>query len=253
MKIGMQMYTMREYMQTERDMEYTLSKIAEIGYNYVQISGGGPIEPLKLRRICDTNGLQIVLTHTPADRILHETDKVIEEHNVLGCDYIGLGAMPGKYRNEGFVDNFIETFKPAAVKIKQAGKLFMYHNHAFEFEKYNNKTIMESLADGFAEDEMGFTLDSYWVQEGGGDLLFWFNKFESRIPCIHLKDMGISNGQKVMKPIYEGNINFDGLLARFKDSDKIKYALYEQDSCEQSPFVAAKITFDNLIKNGWET
>ncbi len=252
MKIGMQMYTMRDYMQTERDMEYTLAKIAEIGYNYVQISGGGAIEPSKLRQICDSVGLKIVLTHTAADRILNETEKVIEEHNILGCDYIGLGAMPEKYRTDGFVQNFIETYKPAALKIKQAGKLFMYHNHAFEFEKFNGKTIMEMLAEGFAADEMGFTLDTYWVQEGGGDVLLWFDKFIDRIPCIHLKDMGMSKGEKIMKPIYDGNINFDGLLERYKNSDKIKYALYEQDRCEFSPFKHAEITFDNLIKHGWE-
>ncbi len=252
MKIGLQMFTLREFMQTEKDMNYTLGKIAKIGYKYVQISGGGAIDPKILRNICDFHGLKIVLTHVSPDRILNESEKLVEEHEILGCDYIGLGAMPAKYKDKGFVENFIEEFKVPAQIFKKSGKLFMYHNHAFEFEKYEGKTILEMLKDGFDSDEMGFTLDTYWVQEGGGDVVSWFEKFKDRTPIIHLKDMGVSNGEKVMKPIYEGNINFNALLEKLNTWDNVKYALYEQDVCEGSPFDCSKLTFENLINNGWE-
>ncbi len=252
MQIGMQMFTLRDFIQTEKDLEYTLARMAEIGYQVVQISGISEYDPKKLRAICDSNGLKIALTHTPAAKIINETEQVIETHNILGCDYIGLGAMDGKYRHQGFVQRFIEEYKEPARKIKEAGKLFMYHNHAFEFEKYEGKTIMEMLAEGFAEDEMGFTLDTYWVQEGGADIYLWLDKLKNRIPCIHLKDMGVVDAKKSMMPVYEGNINFDGILAKLNEINTVKYALVEQDDCRTSPFDCAKVSFDNLIKNGWK-
>ena len=99
MKTGAQLYTVRAYTQTEGDFARTVKRIADMGYTTVQISAiGKEIRPERVREICDENGLKIVLTHSDVNRILNDTDRLIEEHNILGCDCIGLGAMPEKYR-----------------------------------------------------------------------------------------------------------------------------------------------------------
>lgn len=44
----------------------------------------------------------------------------------------------------------------------------MYHNHAPEYtNKIGEKTVMEYLSDCFSDEEMCFTLDTYWVKVGG--------------------------------------------------------------------------------------
>ena len=130
--IGAQTYTLRTFMQNERDIRRSLKKVADIGYKTVQISGIGPIDPHMLRDICDENGLKIVLTHNPENRILNDTDALIKEHDILGCDYIGIGGMPERYRSTApeWVENFAVDFEVAAKKMRDAGKLLMYHNHA---------------------------------------------------------------------------------------------------------------------------
>ena len=60
-----------------------------MGYRYIQVSGMGKIDLHLLREICDQLELKIVLTHNPAERFLNDVDGLIEEHNILGCDYIG--------------------------------------------------------------------------------------------------------------------------------------------------------------------
>ena len=97
MTLGAQLFTLREYTQTEKDLDYSLGRVAEMGYKTVQISAIGPIAPEKVRELCDKHGLQIVLTHTNQDRILNDTETVIKEHDIMGCDYIGIGMMPRKY------------------------------------------------------------------------------------------------------------------------------------------------------------
>ncbi|MFI3326254.1 MAG: sugar phosphate isomerase/epimerase [Clostridia bacterium] len=252
MKIGAQLYTMRDFLQTERDMEYTLQKISEIGYDTVQISGVGPVDPKVIRKLCDKNELKIVLTHTPQDKILNATDKVIEEHNILGADYIGIGSMPGKYRDPAFVHRFAADYKEAAIKMKKAGKLFMYHNHAFEWQKIDGKRIIDILVDSFEPDEMGFTLDTYWVQAAGADIITWIEKLQDRIPCVHLKDMGIVDFTPVMEAVGEGNINFEPIMAKLAELNKTKYALVEQDRCNgMSPFKAMELSYNNLKKMGY--
>ena len=78
MKTGAQLYTVRAYTQTEGDFERTIRKIAEIGYTTVQISAiSKEIRPERVREICEENGLKIVLTHSDANRILNDTDRLI--------------------------------------------------------------------------------------------------------------------------------------------------------------------------------
>ena len=112
MKTGAQLYTVRAYTQTEKDFSRTMEKIAEMGYTTVQISAiGKEIRPERVRKICEENGLKIVLTHSDWNRILNDTDRLIEEHDILGCDHIGLGAMPEKYRTPEWIRYLRRTLR----------------------------------------------------------------------------------------------------------------------------------------------
>ncbi len=255
MKIGAQLYTLRDFLQTEKDMEYTLEKVSQMGYEVVQVSGVGPIDPKIIRSICDKNNLKIVLTHSNPDRVLNDTDKLIEEHNILGADYVGIGGIPGKYRDEKFIQRFAEDYLPAAEKIKAAGKLFMYHNHDFEFAKLSNgKYMLDVILDEISSDLMGLTLDTFWVQKAGCDVIEWLERLQDRIPCVHLKDMATTYGarEQIMAPVFEGNMNFDGILKKLVELGKTKYALVEQDRCVGSAFDAIETSYKNLVARGYK-
>lgn len=257
MKTGAQLYTVRAYTQNERDFARSMKKVAEMGYKTVQISAiGKEIGPERVREICDAEGLSIVLTHSDVNRILYDTERLIAEHDILGCKYIGLGAMPDKYRTPEWLNCFAEDFKEPAKKIAAAGKLLMYHNHNFEFRKFKvegaaqEKRLIEYLMEWFAPDELGFTLDTYWVQAAGADVCQWIRLLSDRIPCVHLKDMAMTAEGPVMAPVMEGNLNFDGIL---KELEKTccEYLLVEQDICQGSPFDCLKTSYDNLAAAGY--
>ena len=61
--IGAQLYTLRESLKTRADIKATLKEVAALGYEAVQVSGVGPIDPPELKTICDGEGLKIVATH----------------------------------------------------------------------------------------------------------------------------------------------------------------------------------------------
>ena len=250
MILGAQLFTVRDYIQNERDFERTIKKISEIGYTTVQISAiGKDIKPERIREICDKYGLQIVLTHSDINRILYDTDKLIEEHDILGCDYIGLGMMTDKYTNPEWFQYFVEDFSDPIKKIANSGKLFMYHNHNFEFEKINGQRLLEKLIDSFTPEELGITLDIYWVQAAGADVIEWIGILKDRIPCVHLKDMTVKGWEQRMAPVLEGNMNFQGIIEALKDTNA-KYLLVEQDTCYTSPFDCLEKSYKNLSELG---
>lgn len=97
--------------------------------------------------------------------------------------------------------------------------------------------------------ELCITLDTYWVQSGGGDPIWWINAFKGRIPCIHYKDMAYG---KLMAVVGEGNMNFEGIIKTSIDTG-VKYALVEQDNCNgEDPFDCLKRSYEYLRAQGLE-
>jgi sugar phosphate isomerase/epimerase len=233
------------------DLERTLQKIKDIGYTTVQLSAiGGTIKPEQVRELCDRIGLKVVLTHSDINRILYDTDKLIEEHTIMGCDYIGLGSLPEKYRDPDWFPYFVEDFKEPLKKIAAKGKLFMYHNHNFEFEKKNGTRLIERMIEAFSPEEMGVTLDTYWVQAAGADVIQWIEILKDRIPCVHLKDMTVNGWEQRMAPVLEGNMNFPAIFEALKKTN-VKYMLVEQDNCYSGVFECLKSSYDNVVKFGY--
>lgn len=246
MEIGAQLYTVRDLCTNLEDFAQTLKQIADIGYRTVQVSGVCAYEPEWLRDQLKQNGLRCVLTHTPADRIAGETEKVCAEHDVFGCEYVGLGWYG--FNDDMPYDHFVKTFGPAAKALRTKGKYFTYHNHAHEFRKMDGKLILERICEDIPAEDMGVTLDTYWVQVGGADPAQWLEKLAGRIPCIHLKDCAF--GQK-MASIGEGNINFDRVFEK-AEAGGTKYMLVEQDDCNgENPLECLRRSYEYLTACGF--
>lgn len=251
MRTAAQLYTLRDYCKTEDDFADSMDKVAAMGYTAVQISAVGPIAPERLRYHCDRNGLAIPVTHTPPQRILNDTDAVIAEHRVLGAPHIGIGSMPREYeRTPTGVDSFIADFLPAAERIAEAGLSFHYHNHDFELARAEGQTLLERMAARMPADLMGFIIDTYWLQAGGADPAAWIRKLAGRVPCVHLKDMVMIDGQRAMAPVLSGNMNFTAILEACAAAGT-EWLIVEQDYCQGSPFDCLAESYANLALAGY--
>ena len=245
---GIQLYTLRGFCKDLKGIEETFKKIRKIGYRAVQISGIGEIDFKELKKILDDNGLYACSTHTPYERIINETEKVIEEHKILGCEGIFCPGLPKELRKgkEGYLEAAKE-FKKVIKKIKKEGLILGYHNHGVEFERFGKKTGLEILLDGCKELEV--EIDTYWVQYGGGDPAYWIEKYSGRVSQIHLKDMGIIDNKQVMPPIGDGNLNWERIIKACRKA-KVKYCLVEIDEPTIEPFEAIERSLKFLKKFG---
>lgn len=253
MRSGAQFFTIRDFCKTPEDLALSLKKVADIGYTTVQLSGVCAYDPAWMDEQLKMNGLKCVITHYNPDKIADETEKTVADHKAYGCKHIGIGSVPGGLNGRADYDRFLQRFLPAARYIKEQGGLFMFHNHFMEFEKdENGVTYMEHMMRDFAPDEMGFTLDTYWVQYSGADPAAWLRKLSGRVPCIHLKDMAIVGGKQCMAVVGEGNINFDSVLCEAEKAGT-EYLLVEQDDCYgEDPFACLKRSYENLKAMGIE-
>lgn len=250
MKIGAQFFTIRDFCKTTAELDESLKKVADIGYSTVQLSGVCDYDPAWMAERLKAYGLRCVLTHIPAGRLTGETAKVAADHDVFGCRCVGLGYYEfTDSPSIETVDGFVAEFGPVARELKARGKYFMYHNHNKELQKVGGKTILELLSEAFEPDEMGFTLDTYWIQHAGGDPAQWIERLSGRVPCIHLKDFAY--GPK-MAVIGEGNINFDRVFET-AEAAGTEFMLVEQDDCNgENPFDCLKRSYDYLKSKGFD-
>lgn len=244
-KIAAQLYTIRDFTKTPRDIAASLKKIKQLGYGAVQLSALGPIEPEELKRILDGEGLIVCVTHTPYERICNEMDKVIYEHHLWGAKYIAIGSMPSEYRNAQGFSKFAEEASEVARKLKANGFTFGYHNHSFELEKFGNHTGLDILYEKSDPEVFTAEIDTYWIQHGGGDPASWIRKLKGRVPLVHLKDMGIFEGKQMMTEVGEGNLNWQEILKACNEAD-VKWYIIEQDICQRDPFESLGISLRNL-------
>ena len=251
MIIGAQGYTIREFAQNEADLRVTAKKLHDIGFKTLQVSAFGDIDPHIIREICDENELQIIVTHTNPLLILENTEKVIENHKALGCKHVGIGAMPEKYRGslEG-MRAFLKDFSEAADKLHAAGMKLHYHNHGFEYEKFEGKCLIDWMAEETDPEKWGFILDVHWTQFGGRSPSRQILDFAGRIDVLHLKDMKMVDNKHRFAAVMDGNMDFDAILEACEETG-IPYAMIEQDDCYgEDPFKELALSAKNLIAAG---
>jgi sugar phosphate isomerase/epimerase len=231
MKLGAQLYSVRDYTKTPEDIEATLRRVKSLGFDVVQISGFGPCGIGLLAGWVKELGLDVCVTHTPWPRLADpmELAKVIDEHKKLGCTQIGLGirpdaVFPNSY--EGYT-RFIKKVNEICKQVQDAGLTFGYHNHDIEFQKWGGVTALDRII-GECPD-LYFILDTFWVQAGGANPVKYIKKLNGRIKVIHFKDFRIKNGTREYAEIGEGNLDWDEIIAQCK-ATAIPYAVIEQDA-----------------------
>ncbi len=253
-QIAVQLYTLREFTKTPADIARTFARVKKIGYDAVQCSALGPIEPKELARILQNEGLTCCATHMGFDAMRDQPEQTVENHKLWGCSLTAIGGWGWKDVNAADQwTTFAGEYSAIAAKYKGTGLSIGYHNHSHELMKFSGQTALDILFKSFSS-EVWMEADTYWITHGGGDPIQYLSKYAGRIPAIHLKDMGIGlvNGERKqqMREIGEGNLNFPGILDAARKAGT-QWFIIEQDDCNGlDPFDCVDRSLKNLTALG---
>lgn len=237
MEVGVNLFSLRTMLQTEREIYDTFTALKKAGAAYVQYSGG-LYNVTVLKNAAEI--LPVVLTHVPYERIVNDTETLMEEHAIFGCKNIGLGCYPA----EGLFDKnkcfeIIEALEKAAIKAEKNGFKLYLHHHSTEFYRlFENKTVLDVIFERATH--LQITADTYWLQHGGVCITDYLkDRLFGKVGCIHLKDYAITGvNREDLKPTYErvgyGNIDFHKVVKTAKECGS-KYFLIEQDDACEKP------------------
>jgi len=133
--------------------------------------------------------------------------------------------------------------------LAEAGFVFVYHNHSFEFQKFDGKTGLEILYEESDPQVFFSEIDTYWVQHGGGDPADWIRRLKGRAPVVHFKDMVMGKDGQMMAEVGEGNLNWPAIIEAC-DYAGVEWLIVEQDICQRDPFESLGISLKNLKAMG---
>lgn len=244
MKLAAQLYTVREYTKTAKEIGETLQRVRQMGYPAVQMSGLGPVDAKELARMLQGEGLVAAATHVSWKDLSEDFARVVENLHTWQCEYTAIASMPGEFRSAAGYSEFARLASEPAKKLKAEGISLSYHNHSFEFERVGEEVGLGVLfrdSDPALEAE----LDLYWVQHGGGDPAGWIERMGGRLPLVHLKDMTMVDGKQTMAEVGEGNLNWPRILKALEAAGT-RWYMVEQDICQRNPFESLKISLDHL-------
>ena len=246
-QIAAQLYTLRDFLKTPKDIAKSLEKVKTIGFNAVQVSGLGPIDTAELRKMLDGEGLTCCATHESGQMIFDEPEKVVEKLNLLGCKYTAYPWPHTSPKTEEDYKQLAAALDKSGKVLRDAGQVLTYHNHGIEFQRFGRKTGLDIIYDESNPKYLQGEIDTYWVQFGGGDPVAWCKKLEDRLPLLHLKEYGIVENQPKMLEIGSGNLDWKRIVKAAKKSGT-EWFIIEQDVCRIDPFDSLKISLEYLIK-----
>lgn len=250
-KLAVTLFNLRDYCKTAEDLDTTLGRVREIGYQAIQISGIGPIAPETVKELLDKHELFCCATHEGMPNLKEHLDDIIAKMKLWNCDFTALGAPGAEYRNAEGVRNLIADLETAGEKLKANGLKLGYHNHHFEFQKYTDKTMLAEIYDNSDPEKLYAEIDVHWVTRGGENPVKWIKKVAGRMPVVHFKDFAIVDGEPRFCEVGEGNLDWEAIIKACEETGVRWYSI-EQDQTfkDRDIFDSIKLSFDNLRAMG---
>lgn len=158
--------------------------------------------------------------------------------------------MPNEYQaSKDTYIKFANEMNAIGKILSKHDLILVYHNHNFEFEKFNGELGIDILFNHFNE-YVQFELDTYWIQKGGLNPVDLINRVKGKMEVIHFKDYGVKGWNDFMEVIGRGNLNWDEIINSCKNIG-VKWICIEQDDTQgKNPFDCLKESFLFLSSKG---
>jgi len=245
---GVQTYTFRR--SIGNDPAKVLDTIKMLGFTEVE-GGGGRISSEDFKKLCDERGISIPSTGAGYDQLVKSPDSVAMRAKALGSKYVMCAWIPhenGVLTLEN-AKKAVEDFNKAGKYLKENGLILCYHAHGYEFQPYEDGTLLDYIVKNTNPEYVSFEMDIFWIQFGGGDPVALLKKYGDRWKLMHLKDMrkgikkDLTGGTSTENDVAFGTGQID-IPAILKEAKKIgiKHYFIEDESSnitEQLPISIA--------------
>lgn len=239
--MGVQVFSVRDALN--EDFSGSMKRLADIGFQYIEGYGLGVdgkmlgMDPSEYSRIVADTGMEMVSTHC-SYFMAEDAEKIRDAALSAGVKHVIIAHLSEEDRQYHKV---AENLNKAGEVFKQAGLLFGYHNHGFEFEEYDDGMGLEIMINETDRDLIKFQLDLYWAVRAGADPIEFISSHPGRFCSFHIKDSAEDLEQTT---VGTGIVPFEGVFNIMGKSGASHY--YVEDERTDDPFGNVEAAFNYL-------
>lgn len=252
--LGIQTYSFRK--SFPNGVAATLDSIKAMGFTEVEGDDGGKMPPAEFKKLCDARGLSIAGIDEDYADLVRDPSAVAAKAKILDAKFVMCAWVPhqGAFTLEN-ARKAVEDFNAAGKILKENGVTLCYHFHGYEFQPYQNATLLDYIIRNTNPAYVSFEMDILWIHFGGGNPVALLKQYGDRWKLMHLKDLrkgvkkDLTGGTSTENDVTLGTGEID-IPAILREAKKIGIAHYfiEDESSRVNSQVPQGIAYLKSLK-----
>lgn len=238
MKIGLQMYTVRD--QAAKDLYGTLTKVAEMGYQGIEFKYTGEQDPVRMKEHLSKLGIEAASVAVSAEMLENDFENAAAFIQTLGSQY----AMCPIYKFESKQEylEMARKFNEIGSKFKALGIQFSYHNHGHEFNQFDGEYGLDILFQSCDPELVHAEIDVCFVQMADLVPAAYIQKYTGRCSIVHMKDYKPGTEQGAVE-VGQGIIDVRAVYEAAEQAG-VSWFIVEQEQFQRPSLESAKMCLD---------
>lgn len=254
-KPGMVSYTFRN--SFAKDVAATLDTLKSLGITDIEFSNLFGRKASEIRQLLDERGQKCSSFGVSYSDAQNKTAEVGQNAKTLGAGFVRVAWIMQKPPfTLADAEKAVETFNKIGKQLHdEFGLTFCYHNHGYEFEKYEEGTLMDYIIQKTDPKYVSFEIDILWTFFPGADPAALIAKYPKRFKLMHLKDLrkgvvgNLSGGTPVVNDVAlgTGQIDIPSVLKAAQKSS-IEHFYIEDESPSYATQVPITLAYLKSLK-----
>jgi sugar phosphate isomerase/epimerase len=253
--VGLQLRSFRRELSS--DLPATLARIRAYGLTNVEVAGIYGVPAPRLRAELDKAGLKCQSMFISYERLQEDLIGVGMAARALGAAYVVMDGIPheGKFTVED-CERGAADLNRWGEALKTLGLRLAYHVHGYEFQPAGNQTLFDRLVLATTPEFVNFELDVFGAAYAGQDPAKLLDRYPSRFPLVHLKDMkkgtatGVLTGEapeEASVALGTGQLDLRAILRQAAQS-AVKHYFIEDESPQAATNIPASLRFLGQVR-----
>jgi sugar phosphate isomerase/epimerase len=186
--MGLELYSFRR--EIAQSLPGTLSRVREMGFKEVEVSSLYGLDAKNLRNELEKVHLKCTSMVAQYEELDGKMDSVIHDAKALGAEYVVCPWIPhgDKFTAED-ERHGAASFNRWGADLRASGLQFCYHPHGFEFQPAGDGTLFDRLVGETQPENVNYEMDVFWIVYPGQNPVALLEKYPTRFPLMHLKDL----------------------------------------------------------------
>jgi sugar phosphate isomerase/epimerase len=241
----------------EAELKDNLRQIAAIGFQEIEPWHAAYSIPAdQLRKDIVGSGLKVSSGHFEYTDLQADLAGQLAYAKALGLKWMVCPMLPkSQWTSADGFHTAARQFNEWAKRVNDMGMHFAFHNHDYEFRKFDGTTGYDILLQETDPNIVFYEMDCYWITQAGYDPLEMLNRLGRRVRMLHIKDRkpgfpssnDMSESSAHFTEVGTGGINWPKLLAA-AERLQIEHYFIEQDYISGPPLESLRVSYNYLHK-----